>query len=117
MRRLKNVFKYIKENYDKAVSLNDLADLADMCPRYFCRAFADVTGKTPIAYLNYYRIEQAGEKLLMSGDSITDIAISCGFNDMSYFAKIFSRQKGMAPSKYRKLHYIYERDFNDNYRD
>ena len=102
MIRLKHVFTYIKEHYERAIKLSDLAELAGMTPKYFCRAFAGVTGKTPIAYLNYYRIEQAGEKLLTTYDSITEIAISCGFNDMSYFSKAFARQKGMSPSAYRK---------------
>ena len=103
MVRLKNVFTYMKDHYDRSIRLDDLAEIAGMTPKYFCRAFASVTGKTPISYLNYYRIEQAGEKLQTTYDSITDIAISCGFNDMSYFSKAFARQKGMSPSAYRKV--------------
>lgn len=100
--RLKNVLTYIKDHFDCTVTLQELAEIAGMSPRYFCRAFSSVTGKTPIAYLNYYRIEIAGEKLLMTKDTVTDIALSCGFNDASYFSKMFQRQKGVSPVKYRK---------------
>ena len=100
--RLKNVLTYIRDNYSCAITLEELAQVADMSPRYFCRAFAQITGKTPIAYLNYYRIEAAGERLLMTEESITDIGFSCGFNDASYFSKIFLKEKGVTPSQYRK---------------
>ncbi|MCD7872443.1 MAG: AraC family transcriptional regulator, partial [Clostridiales bacterium] len=71
--RLKNVLTYIRDNYENCVSLNELAGVAGMAPRYFCRAFSDMTGKTPIEYLNFYRIEQAGEKLVRTDSSVTEI--------------------------------------------
>lgn len=100
--RLKNVLTYIRNRYDCAVTLNELAEVAGMAPKYFCRAFSKITGKTPIAYLNYYRIEIACDRLVMTNSSVTDIALSCGFNDTSYFSKIFSREKGVSPKMYRK---------------
>ena len=51
-------------------------------------------------YLNYYRIEQACFKLVTSNESIADIGLSCGFNDVSYFIKTFKKYKGMTPKKY-----------------
>lgn len=100
--RLKNVLTYIRNRYDSVVTLEELAAVAGMSPRYFCRAFSQITGKTPIAYLNYYRIEAAGERLLMTDETITDIALACGFNDLSYFSKMFAKEKGVSPSQYRK---------------
>jgi len=100
--KMKKVLSYIKDHYENAITLTELASLAGMTPKYFCRAFSHMTGKTPIEYLNYYRIEQAGEQLLLTDRSITDIALSCGFNDMSYFSKTFSRYKGVCPSGYRR---------------
>ena len=100
--RMKKVLTFIRENYENPITLDELSAVAKMAPRYFCRAFSEMTGKTPIAYLNYYRIEQAGERLLLTDDSVTDIALSCGFNDMSYFSKMFARHKGVSPSVYRK---------------
>lgn len=100
--KMKNVLSYIKDHYENAITLTELAGLAGMTPKYFCRAFSHMTGKTPIEYLNYYRIEQAGEQLLLTDRSITDIAMGCGFNDMSYFSRTFSRYKGVSPTMYRK---------------
>lgn len=101
--RLKKVLTYIRNHFDTTVTLEELARVADMSPRYFCRAFSQFTGKTPIAYLNFYRIEVAGERLLMTEESITTIGFSCGFNDASYFSKMFLKEKGVSPSQYRKL--------------
>ena len=100
--KFKEVFRYIRKNIDQNITLDALADLTDMSPRYFCRAFKKMTGKTPIEYVNYYRIETAGELLLISDASVTDIALNCGFNDMSYFSKTFRRLKGQSPSSYRR---------------
>lgn len=100
--KLKAVLTYIRDHYDSPILLEELAEIADMSPKYFCRAFSALTGKTPIAYLNYYRIECAGEYLRLTDRTITDIAMSCGFNDMSYFSKQFKRYKNVTPSQYRK---------------
>ena len=100
--KLKAVLAYIRDNYDSQITLDELSEIAGMSPKYFCRAFSAMTGKTPIAYLNYYRVECAGELLKLTDNNITQIALSCGFNDMSYFSKQFKRYKNMTPSQYRK---------------
>ena len=100
--RLKNVLTFIRTNYEETITLEDLAKVAGMSPRYFCRAFKAFTGKTPIDYLNFYRIESAGEKIQLTEENITGIALSCGFNDLSYFSKMFTKQKGVSPKNYRK---------------
>lgn len=104
--RLKNVLTYIRDNYENPITLAELAQVAGMAPKYFCRAFSQMTGKTPIEYVNYYRIEQAGERLIRTDEKITDIAISCGFNDMSYFSKTFAKLKGITPTQYRNARMI-----------
>jgi AraC-like DNA-binding protein len=58
--------------------------------------------KTPFEYLNSYRIEVAGEQLLRSDSTVAQIAVNCGFNDVSYFSKIFRRYMGDTPLNYRK---------------
>ena len=60
-----------------------------------------MTGKTPIEYLNEYRIEKATRKLRLTDMSVTDVAFSSGFSDLSYFIKIFKKTKGVSPGKYR----------------
>lgn len=97
---LKNVIATIEEHYDECITLDDLARAAGMNSKYFCRYFREMTHRTPIDYLNYYRIEQACFKLATSNDSIAEISMSCGFNDESYFIKTFKKYKGVTPKKY-----------------
>lgn len=84
------------------LTLGNLAEAADMSPKYFCRFFSEMTGKTPIEYLNYYRIECAAEQLLYTDDLVTDIALNCGYNDLSYFVKTFKKYKAQTPKQFRK---------------
>ena len=97
---IKNVLAYIAENYSGNISLDKLAKIAGMNPRYFCRYFRSMTERTPIDYLNYYRIECACEMLSTKNISIKDTAISCGFNDESYFIKTFHKYKGVTPKQF-----------------
>ena len=101
-KQIKKVLTKIRNDYSKQLTLEDLAEEAQLNKQYFCRAFRQATGKTPIDYLNYYRIECAAEQLSLSYLSVTDIALSCGFNDLSYFNRLFKRSKGVTPSNYRK---------------
>lgn len=102
IQKLKDVLSYIRKNIDKNVSLEELSEVSGMSPRYFCRVFRNMTGRTPIEYVNYYRVETASQMLITTGESITEIALNCGFNDMSYFSKTFKKFKGISPSKFRQ---------------
>lgn len=102
IRQLKNALRLIREQYGTALTLERLSAAAEMSPKYFCRFFAELTGRTPIDYLNYYRVECACTQLLYSDESVTEIALSCGFNDLSYFVKTFKRYKGVTPKQFRK---------------
>lgn len=100
--KLRAVLSYIRNNYDSAITLGDMAETAGMSPKYFCYFFKEMTTKTPVEYLNSYRIEKASRKLLNTDMSVTAVAFSCGFNDLSYFIKTFKAIKGITPAKYRK---------------
>ena len=99
--KIKNILQYIRENFDKPISLEDMANKAEMSAKYFGTYFKNMTGKTPFDYLNEYRIEKASRKLLNTEMSVTEIAYSCGFNDLSYFIKTFKSIKGITPAKFR----------------
>lgn len=99
---MKKVLSYIAENYSQNISLDMLAKIAGMNPKYFCRYFRSMTERTPIDYLNYYRIECACEMLSTKNISIKETAISCGFNDESYFIKSFHKYKGITPKQFTK---------------
>jgi AraC-like DNA-binding protein len=100
--QLKKVLEVIEESYSSAITLEDLSKVVGMSPKYFCKFFSEMTHRTPINYLNYYRVECASYQLLTTELSITDIAYNCGFNDLSYFIKSFKKYKGITPSKYLK---------------
>ena len=102
---IKNVLSYITDNYCNNISLDHLAKIAGMNPKYFCRYFKNMTDKTPIDYLNYYRVESACEMLSTKNISVKEVAISCGFDDESYFIKIFRKYKGTTPKQYLKQNY------------
>lgn len=100
--KLKKVLSYIRLNYDKTLTLEDMASVAGMSEKYFCLFFKKATNKTPVEYLISYRIECSARKLLHTDLSVTEIAYACGFNDLSYFIKTFKAQKGLTPNAFRK---------------
>ncbi|MBQ7299034.1 MAG: AraC family transcriptional regulator [Clostridia bacterium] len=102
VQKLKHVLSFIRGAYDRPITLDDMAAAAGMSPQYFCTFFKQMTDKTPLAYVNAYRIERASRKLLGTDLSVTDIAYSCGFNDLSYFIKTFKAEKGMTPRAFRR---------------
>ncbi|MBQ8394794.1 MAG: AraC family transcriptional regulator [Clostridia bacterium] len=104
--KLKTVLKYIRENFDKDITLEDMAAVAGFSNKYFCKFFRDMTGTTPVNYLLTYRIERAARKLLGTDLSVTQIAYDCGFNDLSYFIKTFKAFKRVSPKDYRKAESI-----------
>lgn len=100
--QIKSVLEYIEKQYKNEITLSDLANVAVMNPRYFCRIFKQITALSPMDYVIYYRIEQACKLLSTTNLSILDIALECGFNDCSYFIRTFKKRKGMTPNHYRK---------------
>ncbi len=100
--RIKSVLKLIQENYAEPLTLADLSGEAGMSPEYFCRVFKAVIGRSPIDYLNYYRLQCATEKLRTTDEYVTDIALSCGFADLSYFSKVFKKYNGISAGEYRR---------------
>lgn len=100
--KLKKSLAFIRENYDQQITLEDITATTGFSTKYFCKFFKSFTDKTPIDYLNFYRIEMACKKITNSDASITEIAYSCGFNDLSYFIKTFKKIKGITPRKYKE---------------
>ena len=98
--QLKKALEFIENSYTSNISLQEMSDSVQMTPKYFCRFFREMTHRSPVDYLNYYRIERACYLLLTTNQSITEIAYNTGFNDLSYFIKIFKRYKGVTPRQY-----------------
>jgi AraC-like DNA-binding protein len=98
---LKTILSFLRDNYDQPISLETLSHTINKSPKYVGAFFKHMTGKTPIEYLTEYRIEKAARKLRLTDMSVTDIAFSSGFSDLSYFIKTFKRIKDISPGKYR----------------
>lgn len=101
--QLKTALEFMESSYNTQLSLEDMSESVNMSPKYFCRFFQEMTHRTPIDYLNYYRIERACYQLLTTDQSITEVAYNSGFNDLSYFIKTFKKYKGTTPKKYLKV--------------
>ncbi len=99
--KLKQVIEYIHENYAEPISLQALAEICFMSPNYFCHYFKQEIGKTPITFINEYRIEKACEILSESKLPVSDISLSVGFDNFSYFIRKFREYKGVTPREYR----------------
>ncbi len=93
---------YIENHLDQLITLDDLASECAMSKYYFARTFKATTGQTFKTYQNHRRIEKA-KKMLRSGKvRVTDACFEVGFNDLSYFNRVFRKFEGMSPSAYKK---------------
>ena len=101
-RNLYQVIAYINDQLSGNITLEALANLAEMGKFSFCRAFKQVIGKTPYQYLLHQRVRRAKALLANPKLSLSDIAFSVGFYDHSHFTKYFQRVMGITPSAYRK---------------
>ncbi len=102
MEKLKTALKYIQDNYAQKLSTCDISEQLGMSEGHFCRIFRQYFKRTPVEYLNYYRISQAAKLLKETEHKVLDIAMETGFDNLSYFIGTFRRFMGTTPSKYRK---------------
>lgn len=99
-RRLEQVFSYILQQYALPISLDDVANVANLTPGAFCRFFRQHTRKTFSQLLNEVRIEHACRHLRESQDNISQIAFRCGYTNLSNFNRQFKEVVGMPPGEY-----------------
>ena len=99
--RIKEMLTFIQANYGRELTIEDIASACSVSASECIRCFRATISTTPIAYLKSYRLQQAALKLQLSTDKISAIAESCGFQEMSYFAKSFKEVYGCTPSEYR----------------
>ena len=95
---------YIQYNYNKQISLSDIAESVNLHPNYFLKLFKNKTGKTPFDYLTETRMKAACDMLITTTKTVSEISIECGFDSCSYFIYVFKKKKGITPLQFRKLH-------------
>lgn len=100
--RMRNIFGYTLDHFDKSISLNEIAQIANMTPNAFCRYFKQRTNKTYVNFLLDIRIGNACKLLTKNTDlSIAEISYKSGFNNLTNFNRKFKAIKGMTPSAFR----------------
>lgn len=101
-RRLEKAFDYMNKNYDKPVTLGDIARLVNMTEVSFSRFIKKRTGITFIDSLNEIRLGHASRILIDTTNSIAEVSYSCGFNNISNFNRLFKKKKACTPKEFRE---------------
>jgi AraC family transcriptional regulator len=99
--RLKRAIDYVETRLDEPVSLAEIACSAGLTRMHFAAQFRAATGLRPHEYLLRRRIERAQEKLVATGMSLVDVALSVGFQTQSHFTSVFKRYTGQPPRAWR----------------
>lgn len=102
-KRMQTVFEYVMTNFQKNITLEEIAALSNMTKNAFCKYFKVRTNKTFFQFLIEIRIERAGKLLSRSQElSVLEVSELCGFNNISNFNRKFKEIKGVSPLVYRK---------------
>ncbi len=98
--RIQCAIQYMYDNYAQNLSVKDCAETCHLSASRFAHIFKEAMGKSPLEYLTEIRISKAKELLSTCSMPISEIAVSVGFWDQNYFARIFKQQTGMSPKQY-----------------
>lgn len=96
--------RYVFEHRMESVTLEQAAEAAHMSPTYFSKKFRRSTGFGFKEYLTTLRLREAADRLRNTDDTVTGIALACGFSDGNYFGDAFKKAKGVSPRQYRKAY-------------
>lgn len=98
-----NICNYVNEHYNENITLDDMAKISGYSKYHFSRLFKRYTNCSFYKYLNARKIEQA-EKLLIDNElTVTEVAIRCGFSNLSSFNRMFKIIKGCTPSEFKNM--------------
>ena len=101
-KKIKKVYEYIQENFERKLSLAEISDIVNMSPVSFNRFIKKRTGKTFVEYTNDTRISYATRWLIETDLSISEIGYKCGFNNIANFNRVFKKVKNTTPSDFRE---------------
>ncbi len=99
--KIKRVYEYVQDNYDKKITLAEVSELVNMSQVSFNRFIKKRTGKTFVDYVNDVRVGFAAIRLIEKDTNISEIAFDCGFNNIANFNRIFKKVKKCTPSQYK----------------
>lgn len=98
--RLQKIFSYVESNYDREIHIETAATLANLTLPAFCNFFKKATQITFTEFVNQYRINKACT-MLLEDKNIIDCCYSCGFNNISYFNRIFKKYMNKTPTEFK----------------
>jgi AraC-like DNA-binding protein len=101
-KRIEKVFGYMNQNFDRSITLPEVAKLSNMTDVSFSRFFKTRTGITFIDSLTELRLGHASRMLIDTNESVSEVAYNCGFNNISNFNRIFKKKKGCTPKEFRQ---------------
>lgn len=101
--KIKSIIEYVKKHYKSNITLTEVANYLDYSENHFCRFFKAQTGSTFIEYLNSIRLNVSATLLFNTDMSVTDIALESGFDNLSYFIRIFKKKFFCTPFKFRQI--------------
>jgi len=93
---------YIEQHYDQQISVEQIAEQANMSKRNFIRRFKVATQNTPLEYLQRVKIESAKKELEKNALNISTLMYNAGYNDLKTFRQVFKRITGLTPQDYRR---------------
>jgi AraC-like DNA-binding protein len=101
-RVIRKALVYIEKNFMNPLSLDEVAKVNAMSRYHFSRIFKLKTGFSFKDYINSKRIQRAKYLIENEDMNVTEAAFAVGYNDLSYFSRVFQKQEGLSPSKYKK---------------
>lgn len=99
--RLRKIEDYVRMHLAESISIETLAELAELSPFHFSRVFKQATGMTPFQFVTRERMLQAQQLIRETSRSLIETALEIGYTSPSHFAQVFRRTVGMAPKQFR----------------
>jgi len=99
--RLRKIEDYVHAHVSESISIDSLAELAELSAFHFSRVFKQATGITPLQFVTRERMLQAQQLIRETSRSLIEIALEVGYTSPSHFAQVFRRTVGMAPTEFR----------------
>jgi len=99
---LRKAERYIREHFVENPPLHDVASVAGLSPAYFSTVFKEELGESFSDFINGLKVDKAAELLVGSELSLADVADTCGFQDQSWFSRVFKRHMGVSPGRFRE---------------
>jgi len=99
--RLRKIEDYVRAHLSERISLETLAQLAELSPFHFSRVFKQATGMTPLQFVIRERMLQAQQLIRETSRSLIEIGLEVGYTSPSHFAQVFRQTVGMAPTQFR----------------